>query len=206
VQGWAQIPLSAVVEGQTKVLAAGRNLVFLEYIVARKTSSMAQNANNFAYVTYLLSGVPRRLVLPATRMVLLDDRRLVAAGKLQLTDKLTDHNRASVPITALSTGSYTGALSDIATTISPPDPNLNGHLLLMNGVVAGDQMADLASSMLELPGIASDDDDRPWIGSDAWRRIHGNQADAVSQPIEVEGGIFVPASLHAVKPPEWRSD
>ncbi|MBL8518890.1 MAG: hypothetical protein JNM76_18165 [Betaproteobacteria bacterium] len=211
VQGWTQIPLSAVVEGQTKVLAAGRNLVFLEHVVARKSVSTAQNANNFTYVSYLLNGAQRSLVLPATRMLLLDDHRLVAAGLLKYGDRLTDHTSASVGITQLNTGSFTGSLTDVATSLTPPDKNLNGHLLLLNGVVAGDQMADAApSSMVDAldgdDGLDRSTPNRPWIGSEAWYRSNGALHTEMNQPIEVDGGIFVPAALHAVRPPEWRSD
>lgn len=206
VPGWTQIPISDVVQNQTKVLASGRNLVFLEHVVAMKAVSTAQNAKNFVYLTYTLGGGARQLVLPATRMVLLDDRRLVPAGKLQLGDRLTDHTRATIPIQSLVMGTYAGPLVDIATNTSPPDPNLNGHLLLLNGVVAGDQMTDQVSGSPASSLADKAFDARPWLGSFAWRQLHPGAKHDLRGPIEIDGGVFTPADCQAVVLPENRSD
>ena len=69
---------------------------------------------------------------------LLRDKTLVGAGVLQLDDELLDQHGNPVSITGLRWGRYVGRFWEFATSIAEPDPQLDGHLVITEGVVTGD--------------------------------------------------------------------
>lgn len=195
-----QLPLDAVVENRTHVLAAGTGLRFEERAVTYKTAPRQVRLRDAVAISYRVWGAQHVLVMASTRPVLLyDGRTLCPAGRLQLADRLCDATGAPVEIDDLRIGSFVGPYVDVAVSLDPPNQDYDGHLLVLSEVVVGDVICEL----YPVTGV----DVRPVVGSVAWRAACGRAVPVAPEPaIDLAGGVFKPASAHRISIPSHASD
>lgn len=202
-------PVSELVAGRTQVLAAGKGLAFTPTVVQQVSAAAPGVTENTIYLSYRIAGAPHELVLTMDHPVYVQQRSgarlIVAAGNLQADDMLLDRNGATVSIDAIRWGSYP-QFWELATTMDPPpNADLDGHLVLTEGIVTGDfAVATYVDYPLGLGTTAPGTDaDRPDVGTPQWRARHGYvETDAV---IEVHGETFVPAETKRVHVPAHAS-
>ncbi len=117
-------------------------------------------------------GNGQTLVASPAQLFLLPSGKLKRADQLVPgTDALVDRANQPLPIHRLSSGLYGGATQHVATTASSPadwDGSLDGHLIELNGVVAGDYLLDL---LADSPKLAPhlDAPDAPKLGSPSYQ-------------------------------------
>ena len=97
-------------------------------------------------------------------------------------------------------------MPEIATALIPPDDDLNGHLLVIDGAVTGDYAVQLFASPLiepELGGLMADLRQRPSIGSRGWDAANGGngRGDPDEGVVELDHGIFYSADFLTTTPP-----
>jgi hypothetical protein len=205
----SQAPVEALQPHQSQVLAAGKGLQFKPLVVSQVSAAAPGMTENTIYLRYHLEGQPHELVITMDHPVYVETkdgvRRIVAAASLQMTDRLLDRNGALVAIDEIHWGSYDAAFWELATSMEPPNADLDGHLLITAGVVTGDFAV---ATFVDYPfGLGSldvvGDPERPHIGTPAWKRA--NPAEQADEVIEVRGAEFKPAALHRVEVPAHAS-
>ncbi|HEY5197949.1 MAG TPA: hypothetical protein VIJ51_13075 [Solirubrobacteraceae bacterium] len=205
------IPIEAVKENQTKVLAAGIDLKFSPKVITLVSGTPPARTDNAVLVRYTLGGSARALVLTMDHPMLIQTaagtRILVAAGALQKSDRLLDRNAATVAIDDLRHGAYEGAFWELATTLAPPSSTYDGHLVLTGGIVSGDFAISTFVNYFDGFVRAGEDPaaaaERPLVGSGEWRE-RNDHVDAVA-PLLVNDALFTPAELHQVEVPAHAS-
>ena len=215
----SEIPIEGVVVGQTRILAAGKDLKFTSTVVGQKSSAPPAKTTQTIFVRYVLDGTNRAIVVTQSHPFFLHNTRDVcAASMLRTSDKLIDRNGNPVTITAIDVGDYMGAFWEIATSLTPPDANYTAHLVLTGGVVSGDFSIEtyinypLGDDEVALAAAAREA--RPVVGSRAWHAAEAAGRGAaghlgaprLEEEIEVFGATFVPAARRRVEIPEHASD
>lgn len=87
------------------------------------------------------------LICTQDQPLLLSNGKFITAGKLQVGDKLVDKDGKSVELKFVSLGSYNGGVHHISTKVAW-DNSPNGHLLLAQGIIAGDYKMQLSFDSL----------------------------------------------------------
>jgi hypothetical protein len=201
-------PVSELKPGTTQVLAAGRGLVFTPMTVNQVSAAAPGETENTILLRYRVGGASHDLVLTMDHPLFVQNRRgerlIVAAGNLQADDQLLDRAGALVSIDTIHWGSYP-QFWELATHMDPPNADLDGHLVLTEGIVTGDfAVAAFVDYPLGLGRTtAQTDPDRPDVGSPQWRRRYDYvETDA---PIMVHGQAFLPAETKRVAVPAYAS-
>ena len=130
---------------------------------------------------------------------------LLPGGKLKRADQLVpggdslvDRAGAALPIHRLATGYYQGAIQHFATEGGTPsdwDGRLDGHLVELNGVVAGDYILQLLDGSDKMkPHLA--DAAAPSVGTDAYKAA----APAVRVTPYIVGESAAPGGAEATSP------
>ncbi|WP_174843488.1 hypothetical protein [Thalassococcus sp. S3] len=203
-----EIPVEAIEQGQTTVLAAGRSLEFKPKIVESIVGTAVAETENTIYLKYILDGVEIERVVTMDHPFLLADGNLVGAGVLQLKDRLVDDNGNEVEIKEVRWGTYVGQFFEFATSLEKPNADLEGHLVLTDGVVTGDYAV---SVYVNFPINADEtkdlaDNGRPFIGSAEWREKNGmDPASGSLGVLRLANGVFIPAEHFHVDVPEHAS-
>lgn len=96
-------------------------------------------------IYHLLLDGNQEIVCSANQPFLLTDGKYVKAEKLKLSDQLVSYEGEHLSLKMISLGSYEGKLYDLAAD-SHWTGNPDGHLLLTNGVIAGDYMMQMNSN------------------------------------------------------------
>ena len=208
LENGSTMPVQELVQGQTKVIAAGLNLHFTGHVVGQTSFAPPAQTENTIYLQYTIDGQRVSLVVTQSHPFLLHkDRRIVGAGRLAPDDRLVDRHGNPVQIEAIAWGRYTGSFWEFATNMNPPDPNLTGHLVVTGGVVTGDFAVE---TFLNYPtGEATPLGDLlrtsgPIVGSPEWVAAHGEAK--VHAAIDVNGFAFTPAAANRVAVPANASD
>ncbi len=203
-----QIPVEDIVANVTTVLAAGKSLDFKPTLVGQIVGTPVGETENSIYLTYELDGRRIERVVTMDHPFLLRDKTLVGAGVLQLDDELLDQHGNPVSITALRWGRYVGRFWEFATSITEPDPQLDGHLVLTEGVVTGDYAVTIfvnypvSKEEMKSPPYA----ERPLVGTAEWlarNDVLAGELDA--GVIEMDHGVFIPAEAFKQSIPDHAS-
>lgn len=204
----SQIKVEDMVEGQTTVLAAGKDLRFSAQVAESVVSTSSGETKNTVYLKYEMNGKTVERVVTMDHPFLLSNKTLVGAGALQLNDELLDQNGNRVSIKEIKWGSYIGKFWEFAVSMNKPDSNYTNHLVVTEGVVTG----DFAISVYENYPVSSEETslkgspNRPFVGSAEWKELNRKDpGDAQFGAIQFEHGIFVPANSHEVEIPEHAS-
>jgi hypothetical protein len=90
-----------------------------------------------SYLVYDTPDGPKEVICSPDQPFLLPDGKLARAQKLRPGDHLVDQDGKPVTLALVSIGGYHGGVHHIAIG-GPYDGNLDGHLILSGGLVAGD--------------------------------------------------------------------
>ncbi|WP_043699773.1 hypothetical protein, partial [Yoonia vestfoldensis] len=204
----AEIPIETVEIGKTTVLAAGRSLDFKPKLVESMVGTSKGETQNTIYLKYTMNGVPLERVVTMDHPFLLKNGTLVGAGVLQVKDELVDDNGDAVQIDEIRWGTYVGQFFELAISLDPPNQNLDGHLVLTDGVVTGDYAVSI---YVDFPVNADEtktlaENGRPFVGSAEWREQNGvNPGCAMLGMRQMNGGVFIPADHFTVDIPDHAS-
>ncbi|CAI1584017.1 hypothetical protein [Serratia proteamaculans] len=198
------IKVEDIVEKQTQVLAAGRDLKFVPQTVQVVSHSKEGRVDHAVYLRYTLAGKEREACVTMSHPFMLKNGTLVAAESLVLGAELVDRHGNAVPVDELKWGTYEGEFWEFSTVDGIPDPDLKNHLVVTNGVVTGDFAVEQFVYYRDpaykgaMPAI---------IGSQEW--IDANQfplLEAHQESIrKVGNGYFTPASHSKVEVPPHAS-
>ncbi len=200
-----QIRVEDIIGNATKVLAAGKDLVFKPTTVQQIVGTNPGKTDNSIYLSYRLNGVKVERVVTMDHPFLLRDKTLVGAGVLQLDDQLLDQQGNPVNIDSLRWGSYIGRFWEFATSVTEPDQQLDGHLVLTDGVVTGDYAVTVFVNypVNKEEMRAGPYAERPLVGTAAWlQRNKIVRAELDPGIIELEDGAFIPAEAFAQTIPD----
>lgn len=206
------IKVQDIVANQTKVLAAGRDMKFSEYLVTQASQSAPGVTEHTIYLHYKLAdGSEQELVVSRDHVLLLSTGELVRADRLAISDQLVDQNANPVQLLEILWGSYDGIFYEFATKMEPPDENLTGHLVLTNGVVSGDFAVQAFVNLSSSTHVATPPrsaalrvapETRAIVGSPEWREANTSaNARTEAAPKTVKSGQFVQAHLKKVTVP-----
>jgi len=194
---------------QQQVLAAGLDLNFHAYPVEMVTHAASGTTQNTIFLTYTLGGSQKKIVVTMDQPMLV--RRngklmMIEAKTLQLADRLVDRMSNDVAIDKIDLGTYVGAFWEMATSMTPPDKNFTGHLVVTEGIVTGDFAV---TTFVDFPagvGAQLTDQDKtvPIMGTKAWRAANLGHVSLASD-MPVNNGIFKSAALHDVPIPAHAS-
>ncbi|MBL8518889.1 MAG: hypothetical protein JNM76_18160 [Betaproteobacteria bacterium] len=204
----SKTPIEKVETGKTQILAAGRALKFQPMVAGQRSMAPRAHTDNTIYLTFTVDGQKQTLVCTQSHPFLLAEKGLCAAANITPDDKLLDRNGAPVRIDDLRWGAYDGGFWEIATSMTPPDPDLNGHLILTNGVVSGDFAVETyvnypigsATPIVDLRRGAE------IVGSPEWLKKHGSKVSDSDEVIMVNGGRFHPRASMLVSVPSHAAD
>ncbi|WP_141685134.1 hypothetical protein [Burkholderia stabilis] len=204
------VNIERVEQGKTWIRAAGRDLRFTEYLVSQVSFAPKSKTLNTIRIQYTTrDGNKHDLICTQSHPFLLyGSKQLCAAANLTPDDRLLDSQGNPVAIDRLDWGEYNGSFWEIATTMAPPDQDLNGHLILTNGVVSGDFAIETfvnypigdAAVPFEIRREAA------VVGSEAWRQEHGDHVAPLNGPVGINGGVFTPHHLSRVDVPSHAAD
>ena len=195
----ALLPINELSTTGHQVLAAGLDLNFTPHAVALVSEAEHGRVHNAVYIRYPSGEAQAELVLAGDCQVLVhrDGRReMIAARLLKLADRLVDRHGAEVTVAALDSGTFDGALWEVATRMDPPGENYAGHLILTGGIVTG----DLATSTFSTADRSRGSLTAPLVGSRRWVEING--PNRLTQPVEVQGGQFTSGALYEIAIPD----
>ena len=163
----AQIEFKAIeqfVRGDL-VLAAGEDLSWKQAVVEFSDGTGSESMGTpVVLITYDLGGEEHTLFATNSQPFLIPGSNLIGADKLKPGDLLVTADNQTTTVTQVVLGTFTRPVHHISTSLEPAT-SLKGHLLNVNGVVAGDfslQMSGIAGVQLaefanndELPSLGS---------------------------------------------------
>lgn len=211
------IKVQEIVADETRVLAAGRDMKFSDYLVTQASQSAPGVTEHTIYLRYQLSGASEESELVTSRdhVFMLSTGELCRADRLSIEDQLVDRNANPVQILEVLWGSYDGIFFEFATKMEPPDANLTGHLVLTNGVVSGDFAVQAFVNMRSSAHVSSPPHvtafnlaapHRPIVGSAAWRENHAKQLEVAPTELKtVNSGTFTYAPSQTIVVPRHAS-
>jgi hypothetical protein len=148
-------------------LVAGKDLSWTQSTIEFSEGTGSESMNTpVILIAYELDGVEHTLFATNSQPFLIPGlpRKLTAADRLKPGDLLVTPDDKTTTITQLVSGVYGRPVHHIATTLEPAT-SLEGHLLNVNGVVAGDfalQMSGISGEQLpefkhndELPSLGT---------------------------------------------------
>lgn len=203
-----KVPIEKIETGKTQILAAGRTLQFQPMIANQKSMAPRAHTINTIYLTFHVDGEKQTLVCTQSHPFMIHGKGLCAAANLAPDDKLIDRNGKPVAIDELKWGAYDGGFWEIATSMTPPDANLTGHLVLTNGVVSGDFAVETYVNYPIGSDIPVTDLRRgaAIVGSSEWMQKHGVKPSGPEESVKVNGGTFMPRSRLSVAVPAHAAD
>jgi hypothetical protein len=196
-----------IVEKETTVLAAGRDLKFRERPVLVVSHSAPGRVDHAVYLRYTAAGKQYESCVTMSHPFMLKDGKLVGAEVLTPASQLVDRHGNAVTIDELKWGTYEGEFWEFSTRDDVPDKHLTDHLVVTNGVVTGDFAVEQWVHYRRTEDGRAPEPMPPIIGSKEWIRAHGAAVGAASQdPVRrVGNGYFTPASHQRVVVPPHAS-
>ena len=153
------------------VLAAGKDLAWGAQAVVFSQGTTGASRQKF---TVVAEYADTAIAVTSDHLFLMSDGRLKAADRLAPGDELVDPNGGSVPIKSVYIGDYLAGFHHIATSKTPPNENLDGHLLNTNGVVSADYTVQICYKNDDQRGfMAAGHGDLPVVGSPEYREKYG---------------------------------
>jgi hypothetical protein len=164
------------------------------------------------YLAFGNSSQTAGLICSTDQVFMLADGRLITAERLRVSGKLMDKNGDPVAIHTVAIGSFTGGIHHIGTGTKLTS-DINGHLLLAGGVVAGDYALQLNFPNIPAQLKTEDFAVRPELGSQGYADAHGankatlhmlfsNTGHATDGHIATQSGmfkVFAPAANFATE-------
>jgi hypothetical protein len=183
---FARGTLIGVPEGFTKIekILKGDNIVAAEVNIEGKDVKLnwnpvkiefargAENTHEPAMV-FLFYGEEKNIICTTDQVFMLSDGKLTTAGKLMPNDELIDKDGQAVPIHTVSIGHFNGGVYHIGTKLQF-DGNVDNHLLLAAGVVAGDYTLQIHFSELDDKYKAYNHDNLPHLGTENYENKNDN--------------------------------
>ena len=118
------------------VYAAGLDLKWHQKKVIFSQGTIGKSRQpNTIYIDY---GDNQHFIVTPDTLFLMENKKLKRADKLTPEDYLIDQNGEKVKINGVDLGDFYGGFHHIATAIAEPSSNLEGHLIIANGIVCGD--------------------------------------------------------------------
>ncbi|HYF32995.1 MAG TPA: Ig-like domain-containing protein [Chitinophagaceae bacterium] len=126
--------------------------------------------SNMVYLHY--GDDDRQIIVTPDQLFLLTTGELCRADRLVPgADQLMNEWGKPVDIHEISIGEYNGGVHHISTSTEYSN-NIDGHLLLSEGVVTGDFLLQTSAQELIGKGVMRDHKDLPKVGSDAYDKKH----------------------------------
>lgn len=175
------IPTGAKVMTATVTRTAGKVALSWHPIQVDFSSGAGGTTNrqpDMVYIVYGKGEARHELIVTRDQVFMLSDGSLTTAERLTLDDQLIDKDGAAVPIHRIAIGSYVGGVHHIGLK-GDFDGNIDNHLLLAGGVVAGDYDLQLSFSTVDAANKCPRHDQRCRIGTDAYDQVHTGRADDV---------------------------
>lgn len=191
------VKVQDIVPDETVVLAAGTELDWTPTVVGQASFATPGVTEHTIYITYMIDDEEQGLVVTRDQPLLLAGGKLIVADWLQLEDELVDRDGNPVQLTDVRWGSYSGNFYEFATSMTPPDKNLDGHLVLTNGIVAGDFAIQVYTN-IDVKTEA--ETERPSVGTEEWVEKHADKASQAIATAAVRSGAAAPADLGAAGP------
>ncbi|ARO88245.1 hypothetical protein EBAPG3_010890 [Nitrosospira lacus] len=199
-----ELKVEDIIERKTEVKAAGKDLKFISKKVETLVGTNRGETKNTIYLKYRKrDGTMVERVVTMDHPFLLADKKLVGAGALQLKDRLIDEQGNPITIETIRWGSYIGQFWEFATSVEKPNANLDGHLVITEGVVTGDYAVSVYENYPTdaIEAESKGDEDRPVVGSSDWLERNVSEHNELDAAIEMEHGIFIPAAAFEVAIP-----
>ncbi|MFJ8369530.1 MULTISPECIES: M48 family metalloprotease [unclassified Bacillus cereus group] len=118
------------------VYAAGLDLKWHQKKVVFSQGTIGKSRQPLTvYIDY---GDNQHFIVTPDSLFLMENKKLKRADKLTPEDYLIDQNGNKVKINGVDIGDFYGGFHHIATATEKPSSNLEGHLILANGIVCGD--------------------------------------------------------------------
>ncbi|WP_059051430.1 M48 family metalloprotease [Paenibacillus senegalimassiliensis] len=120
------------------IQVAGLDLVWRQKEVGFSAGSKGNRTTLQPSIVFISYGENQHLVVTPDSLFLTSDKKLKRADKLNVEDFLIGEHSDKIPINGVGIGNYRGGFHHIATDVDEPSENLDGHLIMANGVVCGD--------------------------------------------------------------------
>ncbi|WDZ63365.1 M48 family metalloprotease [Paenibacillus polymyxa] len=121
------------------IYAAGLDLVWEKKKVAYSNGSKGSKTTKQPQTIFISFGENQHLVVLPDTLFLVPGKKMKRADKLNIYDDyLINENGEKITINGIGIGDFRGGFHHIATDIQEPTTNLDGHLIIANGVVCGD--------------------------------------------------------------------
>lgn len=118
-------------------------------------------------VVLIQYGDDGELIVTTDQPFVTPEGELVRADRLTVEDRLVDAQGNPVAIAAVVLGKREVGLHHLATDVAS-DSGLDGHILLANGVLAGDHTVRLLQNSVFAEAFASGHDERPVLGTEEY--------------------------------------
>lgn len=154
-----------------EVLAAGKDLKWEPEKVEFSQGTAAGTRNAFS--VFVVYG-EQSLIVTSDHLFLMEDGTLKRADRLSSQDSLVRPDGSKIGITAVHIGDFYGGFHHIATKREKPNENLDGHLVVTNGVVSADYAIQLfIRAGEEVPGLVTSHNSLPIVGTREYAAEHG---------------------------------
>ena len=193
-----------------EVLAAGIDLNWIKKKV--KFSQGTKGNSKQPFTIYIEFGDEQYLIVTSDHLFLMPDGSLKRADKLTTEDNLVSPNGDSIHINGVEIGDFYGGFHHIATDTTKPDKNLDGHLIIANGVVSADYAVQLYYAHEEIDSslLSKDSDDAPFVGSEEYRERYerptnlkiNKYAPSVFGVSDNSQPVFVPLEKSSIQRPK----
>ncbi|NOU77447.1 hypothetical protein GC101_00985 [Paenibacillus sp. LMG 31459] len=120
------------------VYVAGLDLVWKQKKVGYSGGSQSSKNTRQPGIIFISYGQEQYLVVTPDSLFLMPDQTLKRADKLTIQDHLLNEKGQKVAIHGVDSGVYRGGFHHIATDTQEPNENLDGHLVIANGIVCAD--------------------------------------------------------------------
>ncbi|MEH6877968.1 hypothetical protein [Priestia megaterium] len=138
---------------------------------------------------YIAYGDDQHLIVTPDSLFLMEDKKLKRADKLTPEDYLINQNGEKVRIAGVVSGDFYGGFHHIATEIEVPSNDLQGHLIVANGIVCGDYMLQVYYQSKDFEG------NQLTVGTKDYKEKYGTIE-------KINDEQFIPSyKQHITKPP-----
>ncbi|KLL01524.1 hypothetical protein XJ18_00595 [Bacillus pumilus] len=144
---------------------------------------------------YIVYGDNRHLVVTPDSLFLVENKKLKRADKLTPEDYLINQNGEKVKINGVAIGDFYGGFHHISTNIEEPSSDLQGHLIVANGIVCGDYALQIYYQSRE----AYDTEifvgtNEPTVGTQEYKSKYGTVEN-------IKNKEFIPSHEHQIEKP-----
>lgn len=203
------IKVQDMVEDKTKVIAAGLDLEFGRHTVETFSRANPGTTHHIIYLKYCIAGEQedREIILTRDHMMYLkNEKKFVPVDWISPKDDVVDRHGNVITIKEILWGSYDGDFFEFATDMDHPNDNLDGHLVVTNGLVTGDfgiQTWITADVEVRKKYLVSEEG-RPVVGTQAWAEKYypGHNFNDGPKEIDVNGETFIPQHGYTVDIPD----